>query len=83
VVDVDASRIAAEAGLGRVVAPAVLGAFAAATGFVTLDALDAAFEASATATHGASMDACTAGYLAVRAARGSGVTGTSWGRRRQ
>ena len=77
IVDVDASRIAAEAGLGPLVAPALLGAFAAATDLLRLDELTAAVEASGSAKRAACADACTAGFIAVRAARGSGVTVTS------
>jgi Pyruvate/2-oxoacid:ferredoxin oxidoreductase gamma subunit len=77
VVAVDATRIAAEAGLGPIVSPAVLGAFAAATDLLSLDALTAAIASGRLARRPESVDACTAGYLAVRAARGSGATVTS------
>jgi 2-oxoacid:acceptor oxidoreductase gamma subunit (pyruvate/2-ketoisovalerate family) len=65
VVEIDASAIADRAGLGPIVATAMLGAFAAATGLVSLLDLKRAVAAGSPAQRDANVTACVAGYLTV------------------
>jgi 2-oxoacid:acceptor oxidoreductase gamma subunit (pyruvate/2-ketoisovalerate family) len=62
IVTVDASAIARDAGLGPIVSTAVLGAFAAATGLVTLEDLCAAVEEWSPVKKVENLAACRAGY---------------------
>jgi 2-oxoacid:acceptor oxidoreductase gamma subunit (pyruvate/2-ketoisovalerate family) len=68
VVEVDAGAIAARAGLGPIVGTAMLGAFAAATGLLSLDDLRAAVADGSPARQEANVSACVAAYLAVAGA---------------
>ncbi len=65
VVAVDASAIAARVGLGGIVAPAMLGALAGATGLLDLDDLAAAVEAGSPARRAENREACRAGWRAA------------------
>jgi pyruvate ferredoxin oxidoreductase gamma subunit len=71
VVAVDASSIARHAGLGSIVSTAVLGAFAGATGLVTLDALLAAVEEWSPVKKQENVAACAQGYRQVTALAGA------------
>lgn len=62
-VEVDAAVIAQRAGLGPIVATAVMGAFAGATGLVALDDLTAAVEEGSPAKKRENVQACTEAYL--------------------
>ncbi|HEV8440007.1 MAG TPA: 2-oxoacid:acceptor oxidoreductase family protein [Methylomirabilota bacterium] len=63
VVAVDATAIARRAGLGPIVATAVIGAFAGVTGLVSLDDLVAAVEHGSPLKKQEHVAACTAAYL--------------------
>jgi len=65
VVRVDATAIAQAHGLGAIVATAVLGAFAGATGLVALEDLRAAVEQGSPARRRENVEACAEGYLAA------------------
>lgn len=72
-VSVDGSAIARRTGLGAIVAPVLLGAFAAASGLLALDTLTAALEARSPTKISENRRACVLGYEAVahRASPGS------------
>jgi len=63
-VAVDAAGIAGRTGLGPIVSTALLGAFAHATGLVSLANLLAAVEEGSPARKGENIEACSAGYHA-------------------
>jgi 2-oxoacid:acceptor oxidoreductase gamma subunit (pyruvate/2-ketoisovalerate family) len=65
IVSVDAAAIAREAGLGPIVATAMLGAFAAATGLVRLEDLVAVVAEGSPGRAEANVAACRAGHAAV------------------
>lgn len=65
VVAVDAAPIAAACGLGADVGAAMAGAYAAATGLLALDTLEAAIAESHVARTGAHLAVCRAGYRAA------------------
>jgi 2-oxoacid:acceptor oxidoreductase gamma subunit (pyruvate/2-ketoisovalerate family) len=71
-VTVDAAAIAQRASLGPIVSTAVLGAFAGATGLVSLDDLAAAVEEGSPGRKRENIEACTAAY---REAAGLQVAG--------
>ncbi len=66
-VAIDAAAIAERQGLGAIVSTAVLGAFAAATGLVTLDDLLAAIEEWCPVKKAQNVSACRRGYETVAA----------------
>lgn len=66
-VAVDATGLSSRAGLGPIVATALLGAFARATGLVTLADLQAAVEEGSPARKRENLEACAAGYAAAPA----------------
>ncbi|MBI2528315.1 MAG: 2-oxoacid:acceptor oxidoreductase family protein [Candidatus Rokubacteria bacterium] len=65
---VDATGIAGRAGLGPIVSTALLGAFAQATGLVSLEGLLAAVQEGSPARRGENLEACAAGYHAAAGA---------------
>ncbi len=64
-VAVDAADLSARAGLGAIVSTALLGAFARATGVVSLDDLQAAVSEGSPARRRENLEACAAGYRAA------------------
>jgi pyruvate ferredoxin oxidoreductase gamma subunit len=64
-VAVDGAAIARRTGLGAVVAPVLLGAFAAASGLLSLETLTAAVEARSPAKIAENRRACVLGYEAA------------------
>lgn len=70
---VDATAIARQVGLGPIVSTAALGAFAGATGLVSLDDLTAAVEEGSPAKKRENVEACTAGYLEAAALEVAGA----------
>lgn len=72
IVAVDAAAIARRTGLGAIVSTAVLGAFAAATGLVTLDDLAAAVEEWSPVRKQENLAACAEGYREAQGLVGAG-----------
>jgi 2-oxoacid:acceptor oxidoreductase gamma subunit (pyruvate/2-ketoisovalerate family) len=72
-VAVDAGRIAREAGLGGIVSTAMVGAFAGATGIVTLEALTAAVEELSPGRKQENAAACAAAHREAAALLAAGV----------
>ena len=64
-VAVDAAGIALRTGLGAIVSTVLLGAFARATGLVSLEDLQAAVAEGSPARTRENLDACSAGYHAA------------------
>ena len=72
-VAVDAAGIAGRTGLGSIVSTALLGAFAQATGLVSLEDLLAAVEEGSPARRDENLEACSAGYHAAASAMSAPV----------
>ena len=75
VITIDAPAIAADCGLGANVGTTMAGAYAGATGLLTLDMLEAAIGDRRLARSGAQLAACRAGYRAVAPQRSFHMAG--------